>query len=84
MKKEELLVIADALEMSIQKAKLDARLCEMPATIFYLRSCLIPKLEEAYKIVSKHYHAEEITSDKKIIPSIRNINFNQSDNKPSN
>lgn len=26
----------------------------------------------------------KITSDKKIIPSIRNINFNQSDNNPSN
>lgn len=39
--------------------------------------------EQAVRLGVKE-NIDIITSDKKIIPSIRNINFNQSDNKPSN
>lgn len=38
----------------------------------------------AHNWLKQFKNKDEITSDKKIIPSIRNINFNQSDNNPSN
>lgn len=76
MTKEELMLIATALTYSKQNAIRDAAfyeaMDEKPALIAYLREELIPHLNEAIEIVTKHYR----TSDKKIIPSIRNTDFN--------
>jgi len=60
MTKEQLELIADALQNSKDNAEKEANLFEIkaerPALVKYLRSELIPKLEEAYKIVRSKYY----------------------------
>lgn len=55
MTKEQLELIADALQSSKDNAEKEANLLEAkmerPAMVTYLRDELIPKLDEAYKIV---------------------------------
>ena len=60
MTKKQLELIADALHSSKDNAEKEANLFEMkaerPALVKYLQSELIPKLEEAYKIVRAEYY----------------------------
>jgi hypothetical protein len=59
MTKEQLVFIADALQSSKDNAEKEANLFEIkaerPALVKYLRSELIPKLDEAYKIIKINY-----------------------------
>jgi len=61
MTREQLELIADALQSSKDNAEKEANLFEVkaerPALVTYLRSELIPKLDEAYKIVRAKYYA---------------------------
>jgi len=63
MTKEQLELIADALQNSKDNAEKEANLFEIkaerPALVKYLRSELIPKLEEAYKIVRSKYYTDK-------------------------
>jgi hypothetical protein len=58
--KKQLELIVDALHSSKDNAEKEANLFEIkaerPALIKYLRSELIPKLDEAYKIVRAEYY----------------------------
>ena len=60
MTKEQLELIADALQSSKDNAEKEAKLfeakMERPAMVTYLRNELIPKLDEAYKIVRIKYY----------------------------
>ena len=60
MTKEQLELIADALQSSKDNAEKESNLfeakMERPAMITYLRNELIPKLDEAYKIVRIKYY----------------------------
>lgn len=60
MTKEQLEFIADALKSSKENAEKEAKLFEVkmerPAMVEYLRNELIPKLDEAYKIVRVKYY----------------------------
>ena len=60
MTKKQLELIVDALHSSKDNAEKEANLFEIkaerPALIKYLRSELIPKLDEAYKIVRAEYY----------------------------
>ena len=60
MTKEELELIANALQSSKENFEREADLFdkkqERPAMVAYLRNELIPKLDEAYKIVKIKYY----------------------------
>ena len=60
MTKKQLELIADALQSSKDNAEKEANLFEIkaerPALIKYLQNELIPKLDEAYKIVRAEYY----------------------------
>lgn len=60
MTKEQLELIADALQSSKDNSEKEANLfeekMERPAMVRYLRKELIPKLDKAYKIVRIKYY----------------------------
>lgn len=60
MTKEQLEIIADALQSSIDNARKESDLFELnterPAMVEYLRKELIPKLEKSYKILLIKYY----------------------------